>query len=805
MVPQEAMDVACAAAVMVRVHGPDPKGRKMRRHAFFHSESGDTTLSASGLLLSDRFKVCHDLEERGAPGIASMVITSASIVEPFLLNQSITQKQGSPKLIPGAEVDILMEAVGDLKYGTFQHGDQSAHWLPAKLAALVDVPLAGEALQALLDAHGGSADGSWEVGWALAPAEGSYQLRGLNTHSFPVPGMLKDIDIQEHSKNGERVALGDTAVKGGLAMATTRIAVLSLFSEWKITSGLVLAEPRRRGDFILVIGSPFGALSPLHFFNSISVGIVANCWPPASSSVSLLMADVRCLPGMEGAPIFGECGEFVGILTRPLRQRGGGAEVQLVITWDALVPALHDAGINLEASSQKHVNVPNAFSLKLLEEEDWNSTKAEANCEKVYQGTCCADGDHLPLTAVEQAIASVVLVTVGGGAWASGIILNDKGLILTNAHLLEPWRFGKTLPSHAERDLSVLERTKNAELSSSAQALMATNVNDLESKAWAYKEQLDLLGSDGQLLPSDETASSALANGLASWPALDANYRSYRRIRVRIDNLQPRAWYDAKVMYVSRGPLDVALLKLDSIPPSLKPITPEEGCPLPGSAAVVIGHGLFGPRSDLCPSISAGVVARVVKAAKSLCESDNGSVECPAMLETTAAVHPGGSGGAVVGARGSMIGLVTSNARHSGGAVIPHLNFSIPCAALRPIFNFANGDMSDLSILSVIDQPDEQLSAVWALVPPTPPRPSPSLPFLPHLPNGDKFSNGSKDRVSVARGSRFAKFVSEKGMEISFKQTRSIQKIEAPIPKRYPFGKEMPYRHIHSHPYHSRM
>lgn len=31
----------------------------------------------------------------------------------------------------------------------------------------------------------------------------------------------------------------------------------------------------------------------------------------------------------------------------------------------------------------------------------------------------------------------------------------------------------------------------------------------------------------------------------------------------------------------------------------------------------------------------------------------------PAMLETTAAVHPGGSGGAVVNSEGHMIGLVT--------------------------------------------------------------------------------------------------------------------------------------------------
>lgn len=82
------------------------------------------------------------------------------------------------------------------------------------------------------------------------------------------------------------------------------------------------------------------------------VGITANCWPPVSSQTSLLMADLRCLPGrfqcmvlmilaskgadglifqagMEGAPTFNKDGAFVGMLARPLRQRGGGAEVQV--------------------------------------------------------------------------------------------------------------------------------------------------------------------------------------------------------------------------------------------------------------------------------------------------------------------------------------------------------------------------------------------------------------------------------------------------------------------------------------------
>lgn len=61
------------------------------------------------------------------------------------------------------------------------------------------------------------------------------------------------------------------------------------------------------------------------------------------------------------------------------------------------------------------------------------------------------------------------------------------------------------------------------------------------------------------------------------------------------------------------------------------------------------------------PSVCSGVVAKVVKAEipsyyKSLLP---GVSQFPAMLETTAAVNPGGSGGAVVNSDGRLIGLVT--------------------------------------------------------------------------------------------------------------------------------------------------
>lgn len=73
-------------------------------------------------------------------------------------------------------------------------------------------------------------------------------------------------------------------------------------------------------------------------------------------------------------------------------------------------------------------------------------------------------------------------------------------------------------------------------------------------------------------------------------------FQSKRNIRVRVDYLERWIWCDASVVYVSKGPLDIAVLKLEFVPDKLKPIVMDFTCPTPGSKVYVTGHGLFGPR-----------------------------------------------------------------------------------------------------------------------------------------------------------------------------------------------------------------
>jgi len=59
------------------------------------------------------------------------------------------------------------------------------------------------------------------------------------------------------------------------------------------------------------------------------------------------------------------------------------------------------------------------------------------------------------------------------------------------------------------------------------------------------------------------------------------------------------------------------------------------------------------------------------------------------VLQSSAAVHRGCSGGALVEARrGLLLGLITTNVKQQDGAIMPHVNFSLPTELLAPLRDF---------------------------------------------------------------------------------------------------------------------
>ncbi|XP_057434182.1 glyoxysomal processing protease, glyoxysomal isoform X2 [Lotus japonicus] len=565
---------------------------------------------------------------------------------------------------------------------------------------MFDIPASALGVQSLIEASLGFSEHEWEIGWSLASS---------SNDSKPSRDFLQ---------TQGRLAVGGSGSASLLCKSLTRMAILSVSLSLKDSLDSSVCSMIKRGDFLLAIGSPFGVLSPTHFFNSISIGCISNCYPPNSSDGSLLMADIRTLPGMEGSPVFSEHACLTGVLIRPLRQKTSGVETQLVIPWEAIVTA--SSGL-----LRKWGKGPFVGTYKL-------DVPASNTHEQLNLGSSS-------LLPIEKAMASVCLVTIGDGVWASGILLNSQGLVLTNAHLLEPWRFGKTHVSGGG--------------------------NGTNSKTLPF--MLEGTTSLGNKIESDQISQTLHSKVPVHYPfaadehggyKLNPSYDNHRNIRIRLDHIKPWVWCDAKVVYICKGPWDVALLQIESIPDNLVPMVMNFSRPSTGSKAYVIGHGLFGPKCGFFPSVCSGVIAKVVEAKTTQsyqsiqAEHMHTNGNFPAMLETTAAVHPGASGGAVINSDGHMIGLVTSNARHSGGAVIPHLNFSIPSAALAPIFKFAE-DMKDLSLLQILDEPNEYLSSIWALM-------RPSYPKLHSVPGSPQSLVDKKSKEE--KGSRFAKFIAER-------------------------------------------
>ncbi len=139
-------------------------------------------------------------------------------------------------------------------------------------------------------------------------------------------------------------------------------------------------------------------------------------------------------------------------------------------------------------------------------------------------------------------------------------------------------------------------------------------------------------------------------------PPISTNSTSYFRV------LLDKKWVEAKALYIFSAPIDLAVLKIKNSMNTLQ-ITPMrlgKGITTPGRSVAVVGYPLWRPssRSITTPVVTVGTAALTVPAAPAV----------PAVILTTADVHAGASGGAVIDLdTGCLVGLVTSNTRLGGG------------------------------------------------------------------------------------------------------------------------------------------
>nr|XP_054756860.1 peroxisomal leader peptide-processing protease-like isoform X3 [Lytechinus pictus] len=167
-------------------------------------------------------------------------------------------------------------------------------------------------------------------------------------------------------------------------------------------------------------------------------------------------------------------------------------------------------------------------------------------------------------------------------------------------------------------------------------------------------------------------------------------------------------WMKASVLHTNSAtsPIDLAIVKVKGQLDIASSVGIRMGSDYQeGSRVYAVGFPLFDPSQSSTPSVTAGVVSKVITINQQ-----------PIMIQSSCAVHAGASGGALLCAKtGNLVGIIASNSRDSeSGASFPHVNFSIPVDCFRHAMQqFIN--TKDSSWFKELEMTDERIKSVWAL------------------------------------------------------------------------------------------
>jgi hypothetical protein len=414
----------------------------------------------------------------------------------------------------------------------------------------------------------------------------------------------------------------------------------------------------------MMIGSPFGIINPSIFTNCTFQATISNLLtePNESGRVVMLMLDQLCLPGCEGGAVFDRFGALVGIIAPPIRKADASlVEVNLIITVNTFVSEMRkviDKQTQLNPLPQPQLRAFPSEELSIDSEIPNFLSIKNVNASNVYA-----------TEVIRRVQKSVVLISVGA-YWASGVLVSRSGHIITCAHLFKPLLSSNDRPLKLQIAEEITQQYENEEEMSLAPQLQPGYTIDV---------RLDLL-EDGE----KGTITSR-------WLVADLQFVSFSHIDVAIVKVRN---FDS-----FRRLLPTASLK------DIMSIT-EDGTfsePTQGQLVYVLGHGLFGPSKKLLPMSINGVISRVVYM--------HGK---PQIIETSARIHRGVSGGLLTNTKGEFVGLVTSNARQKDGRIIPNINFSIPAVCLAPIHHFLTHN-EDKSYLKILTRKDPTGATLWKL------------------------------------------------------------------------------------------
>ena len=412
-------------------------------------------------------------------------------------------------------------------------------------------------------------------------------------------------------------------------------------------------ESPKKGDEVLIAGTPFGCECPAVFYNSVSKGIVSNI---IGVNNELVITDARCIPGCEGCAMYLKSFNFGleklrmiphGIVLAPFCWKNGewiGITVACSILYllQNLMELVRKKSLVLPQNLQALLNVVNLEdNLQCQPAAGDDSSGKDVDLMLIHHRPCGLNADCI----FQTALASVVLVQCGR-TWGSGIILDvDEGFVATCSHVIQ-----------------------------------------------------------GHLPITDHKSIVHSVNGTR---------------QDRISCLLPNGiCRTAEVLYASskESPLDIALLKIQPHS-SLRSLKPRQGksgpnkksqnssCPLyfKGEEVLVVGFPLFSSHQHAQPSLICGVLSNIAY-----------DKHQAVLLQSSAAVHRGASGGALVSmATGDLLGMVTSHTKNADlTSAFPHVNFSIPVDLLNKLVSLIKSGLIEDGMQALVS---DHVESIWKL------------------------------------------------------------------------------------------
>ncbi|CAI5992019.1 unnamed protein product, partial [Closterium sp. NIES-64] len=314
--------LAKSSGCLVRVQGPDPKGRKLLRFDFFQSSKGTTAVLASSIVLPARAAVVSN----GTTGVSA-----SGMVLPGRLSDLGTQLDGhvvgAGGLVAGAESngrsgwdrhgEMMAEkgAMGEGEEGKMSGWDREegrrCGWNEEEVTVLVPGRIVRSFVMQqqqpsnyhTLQQQQAFKYQSAQQRWPLQQQQRQQQQQQQQQRNPSAPPLLP----------GTRINITFEPPPSPQAAESTpnalEIAVLRVSSPSTSSANDTLTP----GSPVLLLGSPFGVLAPTLFANSLSSGVLSAVLPGG-----ILALDLPFLPGMEGAPVLDAMGCIKAMLLPPV-------------------------------------------------------------------------------------------------------------------------------------------------------------------------------------------------------------------------------------------------------------------------------------------------------------------------------------------------------------------------------------------------------------------------------------------------------------------------------------------------------